>query len=240
MKQARRKAAIDHQHQEPRGQPAARLLHHLPHPVHTGLVPPFVSLPFGLTQGRQKRQRPHPPRPGHGHQDHQRAPFEPKTLDDVLARRAYGIAVTPLGGDLAPASPLDRIVRPEHDGDPGRHQQHYNQPQQNLAGLQGRPRGPIQHPVVVGEVVLPGQAHHPQATADGPFPRRQDGSHHQHLGMQPNTVGKELRKRGQQYYHLRWQGGHRESPQTEFAVQQLLYRKGCPVSLRRQNGQSRV
>jgi hypothetical protein len=123
-------------------------------------------------------------------------------VHEVLFRRAHRIAVTPFSRDLPPAPSLNGIIGAQ-DNDRSRwHEPRHNQAQQNLARLQRCPLGPIQDPVIVGKVPLPTQPHNPQTASDRPLPWSQQRSDHQHLGVQPDPIGKELRKGGEEHYHL--------------------------------------
>jgi hypothetical protein len=117
------KAAIDDQHQPALWQPAAHLLHHLPDPIHAGLMPSCAALRRGPAECCQKVERPDPPAPGHRHQEHHGHPLQAKAANDVLFGGAHRIPVATLGHDLAAAAAFHGVVRPEHDRRSRRHQQ---------------------------------------------------------------------------------------------------------------------
>jgi hypothetical protein len=177
------KATIEDQHQPAPRQPAAHLLHHLPHPIYTGFVPSSLGLLRGPTQRGEKGQCPHPSTPGHRHQEHHRDPFQPETADDMLVRGTDCIPVTFLRFDLPSRAPFHRVVSPEDDCCPCRHQQRDQQAQQHPAPVLGRPGGPVQNPMIVREAALRRQAHHPQGGGDCAGPGSEHRAQQQDLGM---------------------------------------------------------
>jgi hypothetical protein len=62
--------------------------------------------------------------------------------------------------------------------------------------------------MIVREAALSREAHHPQGGGDGASPGREHRAQQQDLGMEPDPVRKEWRKRGQHQYDRFWQGRH--------------------------------
>src|SRR5919198_3608079 len=62
--------------------------------------------------------------------------------------------------------------------------------------------------MIVRETALRCQAHHLQGGGDGAGPGCEHRAQQQDLGMEPDPVRKEWRKRGQDQYDRFWQGRH--------------------------------
>jgi hypothetical protein len=108
-------------------------------------------------------------------------------------RAAHRIAVNAFGWDaLAPAA-LDRIINTQHKGT-SRHESLDQQPQQKTARFPPLPASAAQHAMIVDETVLPAPSYDAQATRDSPLARSQQRTTQKHLGMPPDTTGKQRGK----------------------------------------------
>src|SRR4051812_2907768 len=72
----------------------------------------------------------------------------------MRVRGADRISVTPLRPDLPSRAPFHRVIRPEDDRGPWRHQERQQQAQQDPTPLTGRPDGSVQDPVIVRKAAL--------------------------------------------------------------------------------------
>jgi hypothetical protein len=191
---------VDDQHQAASRPPAAPRLHHLPHPVHTGLVPARASRLGRPAPRGTKGQRPHPPTPGHWHQAHHRDPFQADTAPDVCLRGAHRIPVTTCRLDLPARPALHRIVRPKNARRSRGDQRRDQPPEQHPTPRAGRPRRSVQDPMIVREAALCRQPHHPYGRRHRACTRGEHGPQESELSMGPDPVRQQWCKTGQDPY----------------------------------------
>jgi hypothetical protein len=193
----RRKATVDDQHQPPSRQPAAHLLHNLPHPLHMGLVPSPAAWLSRPAPRRQEGQRPHPLRPRHRDQQPHRHPLQAEAVHDVGLARPYRIAIAPFGGHLPSMAAFHGVSSPEDNRRPRGYKARDEQPKQNPTGLAGGPRGPVQDAMVIGAVAFRGEPHHPQGRGHRAGSGRHNRPQESYRGMAPNPLRKAWRERGE-------------------------------------------
>jgi hypothetical protein len=107
------------------------------------------------------------------------------------------VAVDPLGGDLRPAAPLQRLVDPQEQR-AGGHEGGHQQPEQNAAGGQAGPARPVEHPMVAPEAPVLRQAHDPQGRRDRAPAGGEEGTGEQNQGVLPDAAGEQWRERRKQ------------------------------------------
>jgi hypothetical protein len=94
-------------------------------------------------------------------QEQHHDPLQTEAVDHVLPGGAHRITITAFGGDLPATAAFHRVVGSQHHGYSWGHQAGDEQPQEDAAGLTRRPRRPVQDAMIVGEVALATQPHHP-------------------------------------------------------------------------------
>ena len=213
------KLAVGDDHQQPVRQPAPQLHHHLPAPVEHFLVRPRLAFikAFRRRQAGEKWQRPHPPGPRNGRQQHQAQPAQPTGLHKMRMARTHRIAVDAFGFDFRPAPAFHSWIQRTDDRPLG-HEGLHQELQQRTAQRPARPNRAAEHPMVSLKLSFLAQAHDAQHGGHRAPTRCQDRAQQQDLRVLPNAVGKVRRKRLNQAIMRLGQGWHRHSSWRRFAV----------------------
>jgi hypothetical protein len=203
-------AAVGHYDQHPLGQPHTKLRDHLTSPVGELLVTlaALLMVALGGRKDGQKGQRPHPLGPRNGGEQHHTQPAQPAGFDEERARGAHGVAVDALGLDFGPTATLDMVVEADHNGRVGWNEARNQQAQQDAAGGVGRPDGTVEHAMVVLELCLVAQPHHPQGSGDSTFAWSQNGAEEQDLCPFPYALTEQQLERPKDLYNRSWQVAH--------------------------------
>ena len=106
---------------------------------------------------------------------------------------AHRITIDAFGWDPFAAAAFDGIVDAQHDRTGG-YKALDQQLQQKATRCTPAPASTIQHAMIVDETALPAQSYDAQATRDGPLARSQQRTDEKHLGMPPDTTGKQRGK----------------------------------------------
>lgn len=91
-------------------------------------------------------------------------------------------------------APLNRIVRPYHQGHACRHKGGDQKAKQNLGHDQAGPFGPIQHPMIILKLGIVLQPHGTQNCRHCALVRRQNRTNRQELDHIPDPIVEGLRK----------------------------------------------
>jgi hypothetical protein len=161
----------------------------------------LLAVTLGGSQGRKERQGPCPTGPRDLRQQRQAHPSEGARFDEVGAAGTCGVAVDPLGRDLLPLAPLERLIYAHDQWFPFGYEGFHQRIQKDAARLPARPDSMAQHSVVAMEGLLLVQAHRSQGRTHRPIARSEDRTREQHLDMLEDALGEKWRERGQNPYH---------------------------------------
>jgi len=112
------------------------------------------------SQNREERQGPDAARPGDGCQQHEADPAQTVGLNQVRVRGPHRVTIDAPGLDLGSPTAFDGVIDAQYDR-PAASKGGDQQLQQQLAGAQNIPGGPVQDAMVVLKTTLAAEAHRP-------------------------------------------------------------------------------
>jgi hypothetical protein len=203
-------AAVTQQHQGPVGQPAPQLEDNLSGPIgeFLGPTPPALVETLQGSQGSEHRQGPDPLVPGDGSQPHQADPAQATGLDQMAGTGAYGITVDAPCANAPTPTAFQGLMDTEHQRALAGIQIAQQEKEETLAQFSGRPAGPVEHMMILGETPFLGQAQDPQSRRDGALAWGEDRPNQEQLSFGSGRGTKHWQEGGQKVYKYSGQGKH--------------------------------